>query len=70
MEDWLTTFGTFSTEPVAGAVNNHYLAANNKSLVVRVISSANAMHSPEIYFKGVHFIRWYILWGSPRIPSW
>jgi len=38
MEDWLTTFGTFSTDPVAGAVNNHYLAANDKSLVVRIIS--------------------------------
>jgi len=43
MEDWLTTFGTFSTEPVAGAINNHYLAANNKSLVVRQVSSANTM---------------------------
>jgi hypothetical protein len=70
MEDWLTTFGTFSTEPVAGAVNNHYLAANDKSLVVRIISSVNPMPSPEIYFKGVHFVRRYILWGSPRIPSW
>jgi hypothetical protein len=40
MEDWLTTFGTFSTDTVAGAVNNHYLAANDKSLVVRIISSA------------------------------
>jgi hypothetical protein len=35
MEDWLTTFGTFTTENVTGAVNNHYLAASNKSLVVR-----------------------------------
>lgn len=39
MEDWLTTFGTFSTDPVAGAVNNHYLAANDKSLVVSILSA-------------------------------
>jgi hypothetical protein len=42
MEDWLTTFGTFTTETnIAGAVNQHYLAANNKSLVVRPISLAS-----------------------------
>jgi MFS family permease len=40
MEDWLTTFGTFTTETnIAGAVNQHYLAANNKSLVVSILSA-------------------------------
>jgi hypothetical protein len=38
MEDWLVTFGTpTNLTGVAGEVNGHYLAANNKSLVVRRI---------------------------------
>ena len=70
MEDWLTTFGTPTTlTGVAGEVNGHYLAANNKSLVV-CPSLIYPSHNQFILLPlGVYSVSRHFCGGSPRIPS-
>ena len=70
MEDWLTTFGTPTTlTGVAGEVNGHYLAANNKSLVV-CPSLIYPSHNEFILLPlGVYSVSRHFCGGSPRIPS-